>query len=489
MKIVPFFIAFIICASIFVGCNDDENFSSDGNLRLEFSTNSVKFDTVFTSFGTSTKRLKVYNRNSDAIKINSIELMNPEQTGFRMNVDGESGNIVNNVDILGEDSLYIFVEVTVDPLNQYNPLLISDSIRFQFNGVTQYVYLEAIGQDVIFWQGKTIGQDTTLTGEKPFLIYETLHVNPNVTLTLNENVQLYFHSKAGLLIEGKVHSKGTIQKPVVLRGDRTDIFLESQNVSYDRVPGQWEGVRIASGSYENVFENTRIRNSVYGIYFQPSDTTQLKASLLNTIIQNTTRENILAINCKIDAKNSLFANSGTNCVKLLGGSYNFLHCTLASYISGGRGDYLGWSRHRQEALLISYNGFDIQGNPQNIPIGNCTFINTIVSGKSTPEIKLEETSDLAFNYRFINCLLKASGTDDNNFINTVWNADPIFKYIYDPYIEEENPNYYYFNYELTEGSPARNRASRQYAADLPEDINGNSRRSDEAPDIGCYEWR
>lgn len=484
MKILPYLIILISFIGLF-SCEDDDNFSTDSNLRLEFSSETVSFDTVFTSFGTSTRRFKVYNRNNNAIRISSIELLNPEQTGFRMNVDGESGNTIRDIDLLGKDSLYVFVEATIDPLNQNNPLQILDSIRFQFNGVTQHVRLEAIGQDVVFWKGKVIDKDTTLTGEKPFLIYESLFVNPNATLTLEKNVRLYFHNGSGLYIKGKIHSKGTIGEPVVLRGDRTDLFLETPHVPYDRVPGQWEGVNIAPESFNNVFENTRIRNSVYGIYFQQSDTTQLKASLLNTIVQNTIKENILAINCKIEARNSLFANSGTYCVRLLGGSYYFLHSTIASYMPSG--DNLNWGKSRKEALIIS--NINTEGESQVVPLGYCTFINTIVSGKSNREITIEKSDNAALNHRFINCLLKVSGTDDDDFINTVWNADPQFKYIYYPSSDEENPNYYYFNYELTENSPARNKASRQYAAEIPEDIDGNSRRNDEAPDIGCYEWK
>ncbi|MDU1903599.1 MAG: choice-of-anchor Q domain-containing protein [Dysgonomonas sp.] len=486
MKTLPYLITFLFFIACCASCDNDDDFSTDGNLRLSFSSETIKFDTVFTSFGTSTRRLKVYNKNKNALSINSIALMNAEKTGFRMNVDGESGNSINNVDILAEDSIYVFIEATIYPLNQNTPLLIADSIRFQFNGVTQYVRLEAIGQDVILWEGKTIDKDTILTGEKPFLIYETLHVNPNVTLTLNENVHLYFHSKAKLFVEGSLQSKGTIEKPVVIRGDRTDLFLESLNVPYDRVPGQWEGIEIASGSFNNLFENTQIRSSIYGILFQQSEPTQLKASLLNTIVQNTTKENIFAINCKIEAKNSLFANSGTSSVNLIGGDYNFLHCTIASYIPGGN---LGWDRNRKQALILANKGTDNQGNELNIPLVNSQFINTIISGKSSPEIKLEKNDNIAFNHTFTNCLIKAAGTDDSNFINTVWNVNPAFKYIYDPYSTEENPQYYYFNYQLTENSPARNKASRQYAAELPEDIKGNSRRSDEAPDIGCYEWQ
>ena len=243
MKLVVYIITLLASFSLFFACSNDDNFSNSSSLRLSFSTDTLRFDTVFTTIGTATKRLKIYNRNNDALKINSIELMNAANTGFRMNVDGISGNKISNVDILAKDSIYIFVELTVDPLNKNTPILVDDSIRFQFNGVTQYVRLEAIGQDAIIWRGKTIKSDTIITSEKPFLIFDGLTISEGATLNIQKNVQMFFHSGAKVLINGRVNAVGTIAEPVVFRGDRMDNLYQSGNVPFDRVPGQWGGDR------------------------------------------------------------------------------------------------------------------------------------------------------------------------------------------------------------------------------------------------------
>ena len=159
MRILAYILVLTVAIPLFFACDNDDKFSGDSNLRLNFSSDTVRFDTVFTGIGTATKRLKIYNRNKNAITISGIELMSAGKTGFRMNVDGESGNKVSNVDILGKDSLYVLVEVTVNPLDRNSPLLIADSIRLQFNGVTQYVRLEAIGQDAVLWKAKKIDKD------------------------------------------------------------------------------------------------------------------------------------------------------------------------------------------------------------------------------------------------------------------------------------------------------------------------------------------
>lgn len=486
MKFIGYFIALLISASILYACDDDDNFSTSSDMRLTFSNDTVRFDTVFTTIGTATKRLKVYNKNRDALTISSIELMKPEETGFRMNVDGESGNTINNVDILGEDSLYIFVEVTINPLNQNNPLLISDSIRFRFNGVTQYVTLEAIGQDAIIWKSESITQETTLTGEKPFLIYDYLRIEKDAVLNIEKNVRMYFHNNAVLDIQGRINAQGTIDEPVIFRGDRMDNLFESPRLPYDRIPGQWYGIRIAPDSYGNRFENVRIRNGVYGVYAEPSDTLQVKASFVNTIIQNTTKGVLHCINSKIDARNCLFANSGEYTINLVGGSYNFLHCTIANYMI-----YNGTSR--KGTVSVVNKGYDLASNKEyTFAVGTCNFISSIISGlnRNSQDIYLNSSGGQVFNYYFLNSLLNISGSDDGRFVNTVWNENPSFKYIFSSNDTQNNPGgYFYYDFDLNENSPARNKASRQYAAELPEDIRGTSRRSDEAPDIGCYEWK
>lgn len=483
MKFIAYFISFLAITSAFFACDENDNFSTNSNLRLSFSTDTVRFDTVFTSFGSATKRFKVYNRNKEALTINNIELIGAGRTGFRMNVDGESGNKISNVDILGKDSLYIFVEVTVDPLKENNPLLIADSIRFQFNGVTQYVRMEAIGQNVEYWKGKVIDKDTTLTDTKPFLIYDSLSIKKGVKLTVKENVYFYFHKDAKLHVHGNIEALGTVEKPIVFRGDRTDNLFESPKVPYDRIHGQWGGVFVSKDSYDNHFENVRIRNGVYGIFFAASDVSKQKAILLNTIIQNTTKEGLWAINSKIKAENSLFANSGSSTVYLIGGNYDFVHCTIANYMSGY------WGMLKQPALLLANTGLDVSGKNISYPLEKTSFANTIVAGSSNAELKENKSAQVAFDRKFTNCLLKIKGTDDADFVNTVWAVDPLFRYIYSPTSAQENPNlYYFYNFDLTKESPAVNKGAREYAVGLPFDIRGVSRRSDQAPDIGCYEW-
>ncbi|MBL7897913.1 MAG: hypothetical protein JNJ99_05210, partial [Crocinitomicaceae bacterium] len=56
----------------FQACKKDTIFSKD---HLDFSTDTVLFDTIFTTVGSTTKRFKIYNNNNTKILVEEIELM------------------------------------------------------------------------------------------------------------------------------------------------------------------------------------------------------------------------------------------------------------------------------------------------------------------------------------------------------------------------------------------------------------------------------
>ena len=470
MKKLTFLIISIISLSFFISCEDNDDFSSDSNLKLAFSSDTIRFDTVFTTFGTATKRMRVYNRNKNSITLESVELMSGGESGFRINVDGISGTNITDVDILKKDSIYIFLEVTVDPQNSNSPVLISDSIRFRYNNNTQYVQLEAFGQDVFIWKKKIIEKDTTLTAEKPFVIFDSLIVRKDAILNLKENTRLYFHKNAGMHVYGSVNAKGTLDRPIVLRGDRTDNLFN--NVPYDRIPGQWDGIFVDSLSFNNYFEYAHVRNSVHGFLFRPSVSSQKKATFINSIVHNTTADGVYAVNCQIEGFNSLFSNSGGSVMKVIGGSYEFIHCTFANYISW-------WGMRKNAALIVG----NITDDKRSAPLNKCDIINSIVAGSSSAEVKEQKSGNgsINFNRSFKYSLVKVNGSNDNTDIGNIWKVDPAFKNI-------NKDKDYYYNFELDSVSEAINKANIEYSIKWPLDMKGVSRLSDQGPDMGCYEW-
>ena len=69
-----------------------------------------------------------------------------------MNVDGLPGKVFENVEILAKDSLYIFIETTVDitDFTNSNNYLYSDQIEFDSNNNLQKVELVTLIQDAVF---------------------------------------------------------------------------------------------------------------------------------------------------------------------------------------------------------------------------------------------------------------------------------------------------------------------------------------------------
>jgi len=461
-----YLILFVILPFICFSCASDDDFSSDQNLSLTFSSDVVSFDTVFTNVGSATKRFKIYNKNSKSLVIQSIELMNPDKTGFRMNIDGEKGSRLTNVEILKKDSLFGFVEVTVDPFDSGNPMLIRDSIKFVTNGNTQYLQLEVIGQDVYVWKDEAITTDSVLTNTKPFLIYDSMVINRNVSVTIEEGAKFFLKNNASVQVHGTIQANGSVAKPIIFRGERFDKI--EGDIPYDNVPGQWDGIYFYPESYDNHLENVHVRNAVRGMTFFASDVRYKKADLTNTIIHNTSEYGVLATNSNIEARNCLFSNSRTASLILHGGEYSFLHCTIANYFN--------WSARKTETLILS-NFSDIG---VDTPLLKCDFINSIVYGSVSRELLLDNAADSSFNYRFTNCLIKADEVNDSHFVNTIWNQNPLFK-------DLNGNGIYSYNFELQKGSPAIGQADKTYSLTVPFDLKGQSRLKDSNPDIGCYE--
>lgn len=473
-KIVLFSL-FICSILVFFSCKESSDVvSGDSSLRLTFSSDTIRFDTVFSTVNSATRRVLVHNLNKNALDIASVDLMGGSNSYFRINVDGYSGN-QQHLEIRGRDSLYVFIELTVDPQNQNNPVLIEDSIRFVINGQAQYLYLEAYGQDVYIWKNKRISQDTVLDNSKPYLIYDSLSVSKNAKLSILPGVKFYFHKNAGLYLHGQLQAEGTVDNPIVFRGDRTDnIFTD---VPYDvGVAGQWNGIFVDSLSYGNTLKNVRIRNGIYGLNFRASLPDVLKANLENVVVHNVLADAVSAVNCNINFGNCQITNAKEMALRLVGGKYTLLHCTLANYFNA-----VGEYRASDSKTLYLSN---ILGK-EVLPLSSCDLINCIISGAGTSEVQLSNTlngqAQTPFEYLFKNCLINLQGTDDDNFVGTIWNKSPVF-------LNLNTGKNYLYNFELDSTSAAIDKADRSYSLDLPFDLHGVSRLNDTNPDIGCYEW-
>ena len=170
-------VLFCVCCSVLVSCQSDI-VSDNPTLRLSFSHDSLLFNTVFTTIGSSTRQMMIYNPNRNAILIDRVEMRGGKS--FFINLDGEN-QIENMRDITlrGGDSLFLFVRTKIDPQSVNSPVFIEDTIVFYLNQTKQEIFLQAYGQNVEILRGNNgflQCDKLSLTNEKPYLIYDLHYI-------------------------------------------------------------------------------------------------------------------------------------------------------------------------------------------------------------------------------------------------------------------------------------------------------------------------
>ena len=231
-------------------CMDDV-FSSSASDNITISTDSVKYDTVFTTIKQPTRILKLYNRNDKALRISSIYVAGGESSPFRLIVNGQRKQSFSDIDVFAKDSIYLFVDMELNANNSNLPVFISDSIYIVCNNVVKKVILNGFGQDVVILRDTIFSSSTTLTADKPYLVFGDMEVSENATLTISPGTVLYFHNNSGIKIKGTLSAIGSADKFIIMRGDRTDNIFT--NTPYDSISNQWNGLEFISKG-NNVLE-------------------------------------------------------------------------------------------------------------------------------------------------------------------------------------------------------------------------------------------
>lgn len=483
---IKLFLFLVVFATIIISCSKDPIISTDKNAKLQFSEDTIIFDTVFTSVGTVTQILKIYNPYNSTLNISKIELAGGDKSNFRLNIDGTKASSVTDVEIAPNDSLYIFVAATIDPNNATTPMIVTDSIRFTTNGNSQDVDLVAWGQDAHYIKATSQfnanikysiiaheNENITLLTDKPYVIYGYLVVDSAGCLTIPAGAKLHFHNKSGLWVYryGCLNVEGTKENPVVFQGDRLDYMYRDQ-------PNQWD--RILLNEHSNTKMNyAKIINAFIGIQCDlliDAGLDDSKLKITNSVIGNMNVAGIFSRFFDIEGYNNLIYNTGGPSMALMwGGKYNFRNSTFASF----------WSYPARKESAILLNNFN---EIQNFPLVAANFSNCLIMGNQKSEVTFNKCESCTedFNYNFDHCLIKSDNTLDFTHVglvnSTAFNSDPtqesslIFKDI-----DKDD-------YHLAPNSAAIGIGSSANIIDLPNekfDLDGVSRKS--PPSVGCYE--
>lgn len=470
----------------FYAC-ERENPYTGSDLDISVSIDTLRFDTVFTTIGSATRTIKIYNNQNRVVSIPEIRLSD-EGEHFRMNVDGISGSSIKEAVVQPLDSIYIFAEVTVDPDQplDISPFIIEEKLIISAGDNEIVVTLEAWGQNANYFPSKSAkgninllscnSQDLVWDDPKPYVIYGVLAID-SCTLIWPEGTRIYVHGGVvrngeslyndGLLLflkDGKLKSQGSPGNPVIIEGDR----LEPE---FDNLSGQWSGIRFLDESTENIIRHTTIKNAIVGVRVD----SLAELEIISSQIYNIASSGIVGVNGIITATNTLIHSTGGAGAQLVyGGDYNFTYCTISNYNNQSQGLIMTNFRCSDAQCLE-----DIFIQPLKGRLTNC-----IIDGNGDEEISITDITngtdpglfDIKLSYNLIKSVAQNENilfADCNNCFYTSI-GDTLFISI------DEN------NYQLDTSSIAEMKALP--IPEVPTDILGFT-RDNILPDVGCYEFQ
>jgi hypothetical protein len=456
--------------------------SDDPTLALKFSHDTVLFDTVFTTMGSSTKQIMVYNPNKNAIQIDQVSMR--EGKYFKINLDGENNlDQLRDITVRGGDSLFLFIRTYIDPLNENSPVFIEDDIAFGVNGHIQKINLQAYGQDVekIRIPGDSLIMTLSLTSQKPYLLYDTLNVG---NLIIEAGTTIYMHTGAGVYVYGSMKAQGTKEKPIVFRGDRTDRLFDS--VPYRMASGQWDGIYLlhAQGMMPPTYtlDYVDILSGSVGLYVYSESTGLIlpKLTMKNSRIHNHSIYGLVVQNVDAEVVNCEISNCASYCVYLAGGKHQFVHNTIAAYYGY---PYTNLNIHQniipEDVAAVYINNLS-KNNAKTIS----SFTNCIITGGRKQSLMVATPLPDYYEGRFEGNYLRCDSLDEVFAKNNVYASDSdtmVFRNTY--YLYEK---YHYYDFHLDSLSPARGIGDSIMALKYPTDIVGCPRKG--KPDAGCYEY-
>ena len=485
-----------------LACRKPDEFNTTAGVT--FTRDTVRFDTVFVARGSATRYFKIKNTANKRLKIDEISLKGGANSQFKLNIDGTPTAIARDVEVEPNDSLYVFVQVNIDPNNSDAPFIVSDEVVTKTNGNTQRVVLEAFGQNANYIGAraglKRIKQDATFNSTKPYVVYGTFLVDSTATLTLAPGTRIYVHGgivkKNGiyidpadypyydgtLRIEGNLKAMGTKQQPIIITGDRLEHDREQtlEALNYSEVTGQWQGLLfIGEYSKQNELNYCVIKNAVFGV----AVVSDSKVKIRNSILHNHSAFCLYSFDSEgIEAENSLFYSANIGVVSAsYGGNCKFDHCTIACYGSPSQ------IEHAKPSLVLS--NFWCK---ETDAVGSCidrkykqtsaTFRNCIIYGSLNDEIVLDKQADggavATLDAKFDNCLIRKKDLklSDGTFTNCTFNSDPNY-----PRFKNVDK----LNYTLDSLSGARGLALR--IAGIDRDLLDAPRKTPNTA-VGCYEY-
>lgn len=461
-------------------CQKPVSYAPDGD--LVFSGDSIKFDTLFTTVQSPTRRLMFYNKAS-ALQISEIYIEGGDNSAFELILDGVRGQAHKDFQIRGGDSAYAFVrmrkKVQVDSD-------ITDRLIFKYGSRTTAIPLFARVLNAYLFGDTIIGKSTIFPTDKPIVVDGGVLIDSGATVTIPAGAKMYFSARKDknynfnsyiAVNQGSLKVQGVANNPVLFTNFRLDSV-------YQESPGQWQGLIFLKESYDNEIDYALIKNGSIGIRVDSlSLTPSPKVRINQTTIRNMSNYGILGLGNYNNitgppafiATNTLVHDCGQCAVAVaIGGSYALVNCTLANYGT------FGLRRSAPSFAATNYYETEsgaVQVFPLQVYLENCIIWGNLEDEVGIRDLKAGQPAS----FQFKNCLMRsklkadafATGVFEQIFSNCLFNQDPKFK------------DSFKRDYRLTSGSPAIDSGN---SVPLLYDLAGKNRPIGNGYDIGAYEF-
>lgn len=441
--------------------------------ELDFSVDTIYFDSIFTNFPSPTERVTVINNSGKNVRISKIEFADGRE--FSMIFDGLVGNVQEGYELAKGDSAVAFVSFD----SEVKDAFLRDKLLFTVGDNTQDVDIEAYIFDGVFLSDTTLtppfGNSIVWDPNLKYVIDGPVLVPDGVTLVIPAGTQVYFTPKkdsdfnltSSLIVFGTLRVFGEKDNEVVFQqtrfGDR-----------YEENPDQWWGIAFGNISTSNIIEHAIIKNALIGVYQEYGNRGFFpKVHLKSTEIRNMSAYGILGVGLvtaldaspMIQADNCLIHNCAEGTFRTIGGGfYRFNHTTFANYT-------IDFTRNTPQMVLENYNPSDGVQLPLTADFNNC-----IVWGSEEEELVKDTIPGSTFDITFDNTIVRTTLPLQGSSIYK--NLDPQF-------VKAIASEPYERDYRLNEGSPAINKG-----VSLPSIMNDlDNAPRDADPDLGAYEFQ
>jgi len=378
----------------------------------------------------------------------------------------DNGFVLTDLEVRKGDSIRVFVEVTTPENGIDDPQLVEDDLVFTLeSGVQQKVNLRAWAWDAETISNLTVTSDMTISPGKPIIVYGGITVGEGATLIIRGGTTLYFHSGAGITVNGTLKCYGSEGNFVTLRGDRLDRMFD--NLPYDMVSGQWNGITIGETSWDNEILYTDVHSAMNGIVINDSTfSPYYKLTMTNSIVHNNQGYCLSSRNAAVTVLNCQITNALEDCVYIQGGHVTINNTTMAQFYR--------FDSERGVALRFS--------SKTDGPLYQLVVANSIVTGYADDQL-MGDIDSIGGNYAFDHCILCTPEVSDSMLTNIIFESpdSAVAQEKNFVLIDEDN---YICDFRLDSLSKAVNGANTATSSTI--ELTG--RKRDELPDIGCYEF-